>query len=107
MLLVARALNLYCAGLALGIPAALALVILPPLRRGAPATGASIAVVLNRSIAILWAVIAVTVVSGAVWLLLEGAAMSGRGLAAVTSPAIIETVLWRTRFGFVLLVRLA
>jgi putative copper export protein len=106
LLIVARALNLYCAGLALGIPAGLALVVLPPLRGREAAASEGVAIALRRAIGILWAMISVVLVTGVAWLLLEGAAMSGRGLAAALSPAIVGKVLWRTHFGLILLIRL-
>jgi putative copper export protein/mono/diheme cytochrome c family protein len=106
LLVLARALNLYGSGVALGISAALALVILPPLRGREAAVGIGMAAVLRRSIRVALFAVAVAILSGVAWLLSEVAAMSGGGLAAAASPGLIGAVLWRTEFGTVLLTRL-
>jgi putative copper export protein/mono/diheme cytochrome c family protein len=46
-----------------------------------------------------WASLAVALLSGALWLLLEGESMSGRPLATVLAQGIVAVVLERTRFG--------
>jgi putative copper resistance protein D len=49
--------------------------------------------------------LAVAVVSGALWLILESAAISGQSLAEVYSENVVWTVLAGTRFGHVLALR--
>ncbi len=53
-----------------------------------------------------WISLLVALVSGAAWLLLLAAGMSGKPLGAVLSHGVVATVLTRTRFGQVWLVRL-
>jgi putative copper resistance protein D len=53
-----------------------------------------------------WASLLLALVSGAAWLLLLAAGISGKPLGAVLSQGVVATVLTRTRFGQVWLVRL-
>jgi copper resistance protein D len=46
-----------------------------------------------------WASLAVALLSGVLWLLLEGESMSGRPLATVLAQGIVAVVLERTQFG--------
>src|SRR5689334_12863244 len=102
LLLIVRAVNLVCGALALGIPATLALVVLPA-GRGAPDDGAERAV--GVGVSVLWAVIVIELVSAGGWVVLQGAAMSGLGLADAARPAVLATVLGETQFGAVLALR--
>ncbi|HKW52520.1 MAG TPA: hypothetical protein VJO12_02430, partial [Stellaceae bacterium] len=54
-----------------------------------------------------WASLAVALLSGVLWLVLEARSMSGRSLADVFWQDVIGVVLTRTRFGRVFEIRLA
>ncbi len=54
-----------------------------------------------------WASLLLAFLSGAAWLAVEAARMSGKPLAAALSPGVIALVLTRTRFGQVWLLRVA
>jgi putative copper export protein/mono/diheme cytochrome c family protein len=105
-LLVVRALNLACGALLLGIPAVLAVALLPPLLGREEMAAARLRSLLGPLLRLLWVSAAVGLVSGVLWLLLQAAEMSGRTLGDAASAEIIGPALWRTQFGHVMLVRL-
>lgn len=74
-----------------------ALVAEPALRKHAADGGT--AAFRARLIRLIWASLALGVVSGLLWLIVEARSMSGRPLAAAFSPDLLATVLTRTRFG--------
>src|ERR1700674_679902 len=102
-LAIVRALNLVCGAVMLGIPAVLALAVLPALT-GRKRADEHLAALLQPLLRILWVAVAVGLLSGLLWLPLQAAAMSGRTVYDAASPAILGAVLWRTHFGNVLLV---
>src|SRR5438445_13434049 len=55
---------------------------------------------------LLWATIAGELASGALWFVLQAAAISGRTVAAAAAGDVLGAVLWRTQFGQVMLIRL-
>jgi putative copper export protein/mono/diheme cytochrome c family protein len=102
-LVLARTIEFASGALALGIPTVLAVAILPALGR---ADGSTEATLVQRLVAAAVAAAALQIVAGLVHLFFEAAEMSGRNLDALDSQTV-ETVLRRTRFGHVLLIRLA
>lgn len=60
-----------------------------------------------RLLAVAWISLAVSVISGALWLLFTAQSMSGEPLPDVLSQGVIWTVLTRTEFGNAWLLRLA
>ena len=61
----------------------------------------------RQTLRVAWPALAVSVVSGVIWLLLQAASMSGLPLAEAMTPAVLSTVLNETQFGLVFEVRLA
>jgi copper resistance protein D len=88
----------------LGIFVFLAVVAEPVLARAELADATAFRRTLRH---VAWASLAVALMSGALWLVLEARSMSGRSLADVFSQDVIGVVLTRTRFGRVFEVRLA
>jgi copper resistance protein D len=86
-----------------GIFVFLAVVAEPALARSAPADATRFRYTLRQ---FAWASLAVALLSGGLWLILEARSMSGRSLAEVFSQDIIGVVLTRTRFGRVWELRL-
>ncbi|ABE64983.1 copper resistance D (plasmid) [Nitrobacter hamburgensis X14] len=74
----------------------------PALGSGAPATAARM-----QSLSVAWIGLAIAAVSGAIWVLLEAAAMSGLSLSEAMTADILSTVLNETQFGLVSEIRLA
>ena len=105
-LIATRALNLVCAAILLGIPAVLALALLPPMARHAAAVAGRLSRLIGTLHPLLWAAIAGELASGTLWFALQAAAISGRTVGAVTAGDILGTVLWQTQFGHVMLIRL-
>jgi copper resistance protein D len=104
-LIVVRALNFACGALLLGIPAVLAVALLPPMR-GREEIAARLPRLIDPLLRLLWAALALGLASGALWLLLQAAEMSGRPLGDAARADIVGPALWRTQFGHVMLVRL-
>jgi len=71
---------------------------------GDPANG--MAAFRARLVATAWSSLALSVVSGVIWLLLTAQSMSGEPLPEVLSQGVIWTVLTRTEFGHAWLLRL-
>jgi putative copper export protein/mono/diheme cytochrome c family protein len=86
-----------------GIFVFLAVVAEPALARSVPADAPEFRRTLRR---LAWASLAVALLSGALWLILEARSMSGRSFADVFSQHIIGVVLTRTQFGRVWELRL-
>jgi putative copper export protein/mono/diheme cytochrome c family protein len=105
-LVVVRALNLICGAVALGIPTVLVLAVLPAFI-GRDSTAENLRSSLKPLLLLTWAAIVVGLLSGLAWLLLQAAAMSGRTVSGAATGAILDTALWHTQFGTVLLIRLA
>ncbi len=61
----------------------------------------------RRSAGLTWISLVVAVFSGALWLLVEAAIMSGQSLPQAIDGAVLGTVLTRTRFGQVMIVEAA
>jgi putative copper export protein/mono/diheme cytochrome c family protein len=87
-----------------GVFVFLAVVAEPVLARARLADATAFRRTLRR---VAWASLAVALLSGTLWLVLEARSMSGRSLADVFSQDVIGVVLTRTRFGGVFEVRLA
>jgi putative copper export protein/mono/diheme cytochrome c family protein len=104
-LIAARALNLICAVVLLGVPAVLAIAVLPPMAGRAAAAG-RLSRLLGMLRQLLWTAIAGELASGALWFLLQAAAISGRSVGAAATGDILGAMLWRTQFGQVMLIRL-
>jgi copper resistance protein D len=81
-------------------------VVAGPVRRGAEARETATALQM-QGLRIVWAALALTVVSGLAWLLIETAAMSGRPLAEALADGVVLVVLSKTQFGMVSTIRLA
>jgi putative copper export protein/mono/diheme cytochrome c family protein len=104
-LIAARALNLICAALLLGIPAVLAIALLPPMAGRAAAVADRLSRLIAALRPLLWATIAGELMSGALWFVLQAAAISGRSVGDAATTDILGSVLWRTQFGQVMLIR--
>jgi putative copper resistance protein D len=104
-LVYARAIHFAAALLAAGVVFFHVFIATPALRKG---DNARVAAVLQpRLAAIAWVSLALTVISGAAWLLLTAQSMSEQPLAEVWSQGVLWTVLSRTEFGNDWLLRLA
>jgi putative copper resistance protein D len=55
---------------------------------------------------VVWIALALTVASGAIWLLLQAAAMSGLPVSEAMTAGVLSTVVNQTQFGFVSEIRL-
>jgi putative copper resistance protein D len=97
----------YAALAALAGGADFLVVIAEPAFRVVAGRDADAAALRRDVLRILWASLALGLVSGALWLVLEARDMSGRPFAAVFARDIIATVLFRTQFGSDWLARLA
>ena len=102
-LVLARTIEFASGALALGIPAVLAVAVLPALRRADDPTETTL---VHRLVAVAITATALQIIAGLAHLLFEAAEMSGRGFDVLDTQTV-ATVLWRTRFGHVLLIRLA
>jgi putative copper export protein/mono/diheme cytochrome c family protein len=105
-LVLARAATFLCGGLLLGIPAVLAVAVLPPLHRQPRLAAERLPPILSRLLCILWGAGALGLAAGAAWFLLQTASISGRPLSAAVAPSVFAPVLWRTHFGRAMLARL-
>jgi putative copper resistance protein D len=61
----------------------------------------------RQTLRVTWIGLAISVASGAIWLLLQAASMSGLPFAEAMTPAVLSTVLNETQFGLVSEIRLA
>src|SRR6266478_1690695 len=104
-LIAARALNLICAAILLGIPAVLMIALLPPMAGRAAAVAGRLSRLIGTLRLLLWTAIAGELASGTLWFVLQAAAISGRTVGAAIAVDILDTVLWRTQFGHVMLIR--
>jgi putative copper export protein/mono/diheme cytochrome c family protein len=104
-LIAARAANLICAAVLLGVPAVLAMALLPPMAVRASAATDRLSRLVGTLGALLWAAIVAELASGALWFVLQAAAMSGRTVGEAATRDILGAVLWRTQFGQVMLIR--
>jgi putative copper resistance protein D len=59
-----------------------------------------------KALGVVWIALAVTVASGAIWLLLQAEAMSGLALSEAMTANVLSTVVNQTQFGFVSEIRL-
>lgn len=59
----------------------------------------------TRALRISWGSLAIAVISGAIWLMLQAASMSGMPLDEALSPDVLFTVITETQFGQVTAVR--
>ena len=75
----------------------------PALRSGE----ASAELLRRQTLRVAWSGLAVSMASGAIWLLLQAASMSGLPFAEAIIPAVLSTVLNETQFGLVSEIRLA
>jgi putative copper resistance protein D len=75
----------------------------PALRSGSSAAKPLQAQMLR----VAWIALAMAVLSGAIWLLLQAVSMSGLPLAEAMTPDVLSTVLNRTQFGLVTEIRFA
>jgi copper resistance protein D len=71
---------------------------------GKPDAGTAL---LARSLHVAWAWLALTVVSGAAWLWVQTAAISGRPLGEALADGLVWVVLNKTQFGTVSIIRSA
>src|SRR6266404_9712755 len=104
-LIAARALNLICAVVLVGVPAVLAIAVLPPMAGRAAAAG-RLSRLLGMLRQLLWTAIAGELASGALWFVLQAAAISGQSVGEAATADILGAVLLRTQFGQVMLLRL-
>lgn len=58
-----------------------------------------------RALRISWGSLAIAVISGTIWLMLQAASMSGMPLDEALSPDVLSTVITQTQFGQVMIVR--
>lgn len=79
-------------------------VVMEPALRSAGAPHAAAARM--QSLGVAWTGLAIAVVSGAIWVLLEAAAMSGLSLNEAMTTEVLSTVLNETQFGLVSEIRL-
>jgi putative copper resistance protein D len=59
-----------------------------------------------KALGVAWIALAITVASGAIWLLLQAAAMSGLPASEAMTAGVLSTVVNQTQFGFVSEIRL-
>jgi copper resistance protein D len=60
-----------------------------------------------KTLRVAWISLAVSAVSGMIWLLLEASSMSGLPFKEAMTPGVLSTVMNETQFGFVAEIRLA
>jgi putative copper resistance protein D len=78
-------------------------VVAEPASRSTPA---AITVVRPQILAVAWISLAIAVVSGVIWILLQAAAMSGLSLKEAMAGDVLSAVVNETQFGFVSEIRL-
>jgi copper resistance protein D len=71
------------------------------------ATASAAIVVRAKTLRVGWISLAVSVVSGMIWLLLEASSMSGLAFREAMTPGVLSTVMNETQFGLVAEIRLA
>jgi copper resistance protein D len=109
----ARVVHFASTGMIAGIFLFLVLVAAPALRKDRDRTWPTVAAFHSRLLVIAWLSLAISIASGAAWLLLLATKITGSSLAQVLSDGTVWTVLTRTQFGhdwearFVLAVLLA
>jgi putative copper resistance protein D len=59
-----------------------------------------------KALGVAWIALGITVASGAIWLLLQAAAMSGLPVSEAMTAGVLSTVVNQTQFGFVSEIRL-
>jgi putative copper export protein/mono/diheme cytochrome c family protein len=105
-LIAARAFNLICAVVLVGVPAVLAIAVLPPMAGRAAVVAGRLSRLLGMLRPLLWAAVAGELTSGALWFVLQAAAISGQSVGEAATANILGAVLWQTQFGQVMLLRL-
>jgi putative copper resistance protein D len=70
-------------------------------------TSSAAILVRAKILRVAWIGLAVSAVSGVIWLLLEAASMSGLSFREAMTPGVLSTVMNETQFGFVAEIRLA
>jgi putative copper resistance protein D len=104
-LIVLRAIHFASTAMTAGVLIFLTAVADPVLRREGASEAQS--ALRTRSLRIVWATLALTVLSGAAWLLLQAAAMSGRPLVEAIADGVVFVVLSKTQFGMISSLRFA
>ena len=104
-LLYARAIHFAAAMLVAGV-VLFAIFIAAPAWRGAASNSAVAVNIFTRLAVIAWIGFALAAISGAAWLVLTAAAMSGRPVAQVFGDGVLWTVLSQTTFGRAWLIRI-
>jgi len=97
LLIGARAIHFTATILAVGVVFFFVFLAAPALPKNDPSHG--VAAFRTRLVAIAWISLALSVISGAAWLVLTAQSMSGQPLPDVLSQGVIWTVLARTNFG--------
>jgi putative copper resistance protein D len=97
LLIGARAIHFTATILAAGVVFFFVFLAAPALPKNDPSHG--VAAFRTRLVAIAWISLALSVISGAVWLVLTAQSMSDQPLSDVLSQGVIWTVLARTDFG--------
>jgi putative copper resistance protein D len=104
-LIVVRAIHFASTAMTAGVLIFLTAVADPVLRREGAAQTQS--VLRRQNLRIVWAALALTLLSGAAWLLLQAAAMSGRPLVEAIADGVVFVVLSKTQFGMISSLRFA
>jgi len=95
-LVAVRAIHFASTAMTAGVLVGFAIVADPVLRAAAPEARSTL---WTQSLRIAWAGLALTVLSGAAWVLVQTAAMSGRPLAEAVADGVVWIVLSDTQFG--------
>jgi copper resistance protein D len=104
LLVAVRAVHFASTAMTAGVLIFLGVVAEPVFRAaGAPAAGSAFR---TLSLRLAWIGLALTLISGAVWLTLQTSAMSGQPLAEALMDGVVWVVLTKTQFGFISSVRL-
>src|SRR5258705_1328578 len=96
-LIVVRAIHFVGTGITAGVLIFRAVV----AERALDSAGAARVVVMAQIVRAAWLGLAIAVASGAVWVLLQAAAMSSLSLREAITPDILSTVMTQTQFGMV------
>jgi len=78
--------------------------VMKPVSRFDPAAARSVG---TQTLHLAWIGLAITLLSGAIWLLLQAVSMSGLPFAEAMTPDVLSTVLSQTQFGMVADIRFA
>ena len=78
--------------------------VVKPVSRFDPAAARSVG---TQTLHLAWIGLAITLLSGAIWLLLQAVSMSGLPFAEAMTPDVLSTVLSQTQFGMVADIRFA